>query len=164
MTTHFTDEYKEEVFQDWFAHGQLGGVAYHGRFLKPDKLGNIPGLTTLKGWILNEFSPRADKLNEQIKLELEGRIVQEKVEMLARHAEIGKEITEKALNFLSENEFTTSASALRALVEGIRIERESRGLPDALAKMTTSSDEDLVKEVEKLLEKTTIVEPDDEEE
>jgi len=41
-------------------------------------------------------------------------------------------------------------AAVRLLVEGVRIERDSVGLPQALEKMIDADDEDLLERVQKL--------------
>ena len=50
----------------------------------------------------------------------------------------------------------TSAGAVRLLVEGIRIERESKGVPEALEKMSKMSDADLLEEVKKLATSSSV--------
>ena len=44
------------------------------------------------------------------------------------------------------------------LVEAVRIERISRGVPQVLEKMATMSDDDLLREAEKLLTRSPITE------
>lgn len=162
MPSNYNSEYKEKIFLEWLNLGQPGGRVLQRHIPTDPLMANVPVIETLQRWIQEEWMERADIINAQVKDELEGRIVKEKVEMLSRHAEIGKEVTDKALEYLRDNEFTTSANALRALVEGIRIEKESRGIPDALEKMQSTSDEKLAKEVYELLEKGQItIEPNE---
>jgi hypothetical protein len=162
MPSNYNSEYKEKIFLEWFNLGQPGGRVLQRHIPIDPLMGNVPVIETLQRWIQEEWTERADIINEQVKAELEGTIVKEKVEMLSRHAEIGKEITDKAIEYFRENEFTTSANALNALVQGVRIEKESRGIPDALQKMQTTSDEKLAEEVYKLLEKGQItIEPNE---
>lgn len=157
---YFTPEYKEECFQEWWNRGRPGYILLYN-LVPEDEAGKKPSQATLADWI-RDWKIRASSLDEQIQNELEARMVKEKVEMLARHADIGQHITDKALQYLNENEFPSAATALRALTEGIRIERESRGLPDALRKMLNAEDDDLMKEVQELMAKVDI--PEDEEE
>ena len=49
------------------------------------------------------------------------------------------------------DELTASAS-VRLLVEGLRIERESVGIPEMFEKMQDKSDQELLEEVQKLIE------------
>jgi len=85
--------------------------------------------------------------------EMEARMIKEKVEMLYRHAEVGRKMQRKALERLDsipDDELNANAS-VRLLVEGIRIERDSVGLPQALEKMLDKEDDDLLAEVERLI-------------
>ena len=88
--------------------------------------------------------------------ELEGRMVQEKVEMLYRHGEIGREMQNMALGRLRNMnvEDISANSVVRFLIEGVRIERESVGVPQALEKMLNSTDEDILNRIEKITEES----------
>jgi hypothetical protein len=58
-----------------------------------------------------------------------------------------------AIDYLERNkEKINQNSAVRLLIEGIRIERESRGLPTMITKIQDSSDEDLMKQIQNLME------------
>lgn len=155
----FTETYKEEMYQLWWDRGRPSFNPFH-KVMPADELGFTPERSTVQTWV-TEWNKRAEILDEQIKAELEARMVHEKVNMLARHADIGKRITDKALEYLDENDFPSAATALRALTEGIRIERESRGLPDAIRKMTLAEDDDVLKQVEELMSKVDIIEDDE---
>jgi hypothetical protein len=115
---------------------------------------NKPAEGTLRQWIKDSFEERAAVLDKQLANEIEGRLIQEKVEMLYRHGEIGRTMQNRALEKLEtvEIEDLPTSAAVRLLVEGVRIERESVGLPQALEKMINSSDEDIMDRLESLME------------
>jgi hypothetical protein len=80
------------------------------------------------------------------------RMVAEKVEMLNRHANVGTEIQDIALKYINEHRDDLNVSnAVRLLVEGVRIERESRGISTTIEKITNQSDEELQKQIEQLV-------------
>ena len=85
--------------------------------------------------------------------QLNAQLVHEKVEMLKRHADVAKEMQELAISTLQllDVEDFTSSSLIRLWSEGIRIERESIGIPQALEKMSGLTDEQLVKEIEEIV-------------
>jgi hypothetical protein len=61
------------------------------------------------------------------------------------------------MGFLDENESNLSANAaVRLLIEGIRVERESKGVPQAVEKMMNKSDDELVEDIHKLLKDSNI--------
>lgn len=149
---YFTEAYKQDLFVLWynnqkpFSHVLVNMI--------PDSWANgvRPSPETTRLWIDRIFKPQAEILDAQVARELEQRLVAEKVEMLSRHARIGQEMQDVAYNYLEKHkEELNTSSAVRLLVEGVRIERESRGIPQALEKMMDRSDEELLEEVKKLI-------------
>jgi hypothetical protein len=51
---------------------------------------------------------------------------------------------------LEKQDELSSNALVRLLIEGIRIERESRGIPQALEKMVNKTDEELLDEIAQL--------------
>jgi hypothetical protein len=144
----------DKVFYIWYSHGKPGSTG-----LLPlipadlDEFGRLPTPRSLVQWIGAEFKPRAELLDEQIKRELEAQIVSEKIAMFKRHADVGLKMQDMAIQYLNENRDELSApAAVRLLVEGIRIERESRGIPAALDKMLNMDDTQLMNEIQQLME------------
>jgi len=121
----------------------------------PDDWGErIPTTHTLGIWMRGEmFQSQATELDKQVSTELEARLVKEKVEMLTRHADIGVKMQDLAIDYIEHNSDQLSSNAyVRLLIEGIRIERESKGIPQALEKMMSRTDEELLEEVRELTE------------
>jgi len=148
----FTDHYKAELFTIWYNAGKPNSVSLYN-MIPPEKVsGEIPSQSTLVDWIRDEFTEKADELDRQVMEHVGARLVAEKVEMLRRHADTGKEMHRMATEWLETNAGELTAStAIRLLVEGVRIERESAGLPEALKKMMSMNDEDLLEEVQMML-------------
>ena len=113
---------------------------------------NKPNAATIGGWIRTDrFQDQAEALDNQVRQELESRLVQEKIEMLSRHANLGMEVQDIAIDYIrGHRDELTSNAAVRLLIEGVRIERESKGIPQALEKMINKTDEELLEEVKKL--------------
>jgi hypothetical protein len=155
---NFSDIYKEKVFYIWYNHGK----PQEGSLLRLvpqeiDEFGRLPTVSCLKGWIDVEFVPRARLLDEQIKTAMDAAMIAEKVTMLKKHAELGVKMQDMAIKYLNENQdIISSPAAVRLLVEGIRVERESRGIPAALEKITRMSDEDLLEQVKGILTQGTL--------
>jgi hypothetical protein len=79
-------------------------------------------------------------------------MVADKVEMLQRHAKVGTHIQDMALKYLDEHvESLNVSNSVRLLVEGVRIERESRGISTTIEKIANLSDEELNRQVENIL-------------
>lgn len=148
----FSDDYKYQVFLLWYNKGRPS--AQNTWNLIPGSWGeNKPTVATINGWIHSDkFKEQADALDVAISDEIESRMILEKVEMLSRHADLGLEMQDMAITFIrNKKDELTSNAAVRLLIEGIRIERESRGIPQALEKMIDKSDQELLEEVSKLI-------------
>jgi hypothetical protein len=151
----YTNEYKNTVFMSWYSLGKPGGLKLHEN-IEIDVLTNgKPSIPLLRNWIENDFKERAIFMDSQVAKELEEHMVKDKVEMLDRHAKVGVALQDKAMKYINEHEDEMKIPfALKALVEGVRIERESRGVASALEKMLDKSDDDLLKEVIALVNKS----------
>ena len=153
----FPTEYKDDIFMIWYRAGKPSAYTLHNIIPKTvdDKK---PTRITLQDWI-TVFYQKAEILDQAVRDEMNNRMILEKIEMLNRHAEVGVEMQKKSLDYLrSEKSDLNSAAAVRMLVDGIRIEKESRGIPRILSKMAGMADDDLLKEAEKLLLRSPITE------
>ena len=152
MPKQFTDQYKMDVFNTWYAHGRPGTDSLYNFISDDPACDKKPTRNTLQMWIYDDFMDWAGDIDTQVKAQLDAHLVKEKVEMLSRHATVGQEMQDMSLNFLRANKDELNPqSAVRMLVEGVRIERSSRGIPEALDKMMNMSDQDLVDEIKKLI-------------
>jgi hypothetical protein len=156
----FPTHYIEKVFYIWYNHGKPSAkmlIPYIPADL--DEWGRVPNWSTVESWLEDFFVPRANALDAEVKAKLDALLISEKVDMLKRHADVGLKMQDMAIQYLNENRDEISApAAVRLLVEGIRIERESRGIPAALDKMMNMSDEELTDELKKLMTTSSTLE------
>lgn len=147
----YSDSYKNDLFLLWWKN-QKPFSKRLWQMIPEDWDSDKPSVGTVERWIREIFVSRAERLDAELAREMEGRLVKEKVEMLYRHAEVGRKIQRKALDCLDtiEPDKLSAPAAVRLLIEGVRIERDSVGLPQALEKMISASDEDLLERVQKL--------------
>lgn len=149
---YYSDEYKYEVFVIWYNNGKPSAPKL-AQMIPDTWEGRKPNQSALQVWIRNNFLEMAEKINSEIESEIEGRLVKEKVEMLSRHADLGNKMQNIGIDYIEQNkDQLTSSAAVRLLVEGVRIERDSRGLPQAIEKMLNETDEELLSEVMELIE------------
>ena len=154
---HYSEVYKEKLFELWYKQGKPSRAIFHRR-IPTDEANRLPNTQTIQNWIENEWRERGEALDELVMEELNSRLVYEKVEMLKRHAEAGQRMQTMAVEVLEklEPDDFTSSSLIRLWAEGIRIERESVGIPQALEKMTKLSDEQLVDEIKEIFSHSTV--------
>ena len=149
----FPQPYIEKVFRIWYERGKISAKQLL-RFIPAslDEWGRIPSHSTVESWLEDFFVPRAKELDDEVKRQLDALVIKEKVEMLKRHAEVGVAMQNMSIEYLNEHRDEISApAAVRMLVEGIRIERESRGIPAALDKIRDMKDEELMEEIKQLV-------------
>jgi hypothetical protein len=155
---NFSSQYREKIFYVWYNHGKPGSMSLLP-FITPemDEWERLPSKYSLDVWIEDEFVPRAAQLDSEIKKQLDAQLIAEKVEMLRRHADVGLKMQDMAIEYLNENREELSApAAVRLLVEGIRIERESRGIPAALDKIRDMSDEKLMEQIKEIVTSSNV--------
>ena len=151
----FDEAYKTDVFNLWWKNRKPKATAL--RKMIPIEWGeDIPSIQTIRLWINDSekgFKIRAASLDRQMREASEAHMIREKIEMLQRHGEVGRKMQLKALDALETMNFSTfSENALvRFIVEGVRIERESVGLPQALEKLLSEDDENLLNRLEKII-------------
>lgn len=158
----WSPDYIDWAFTYWYNHGRpppsrflsviprMQSPEYPNEFLQYHFA--VPNLLVLQDWIKNIFEPRASKLDMEARQTVDQALVAEKVEMLKRHAAVGQQMQDIALDFLIEHKDELgSNSAVRLLVEGLRIERESRGIPATLERIGRMSDEKLLEEIQQLI-------------
>jgi len=152
----FDLHYKEELFLLWYRSGKPNVNKFYASMPNaPD--GNRPAQSTIGLWARTDWKLRAEDLDAQVSGEIEKRLIYEKIEMLTRHAKIGKEMQEMSKQWLTENYGEmTAASAVRLLDLGLRVERESKGIPAALESMIEKTDEELLEELKAEMKKSNV--------
>lgn len=152
----FIPDIREKVFYIWYNNNRPGFLKT--KQLIKEHLPNIelPQDWSLKDWIA-DFNARAFDLDQRIHEQIEAIVISEKVEMMKRHATTALTMQDMALEYLTSHKNDIApTSAIRLLVEGIRIERESRGIPEALEKMSKLTDEEILSEIKQLMTSTSV--------
>jgi len=154
----FSPDYINRVFTIWYQAGKPSNGQLLLMIPDPIKFGlstGYPSTRTLTAWtreIENSFEDRAAVLDMEVSRQLGERLIAQKVAMLDSHAKIAAEMQDMAITYLRANKDKLSPNAaVRLLVEGVRIERESTGIPRTLEKLADRSDEELMKQIEDYL-------------
>lgn len=165
QTHKFKDEYKDACFYAWYNAGKPTVKDLLEIIPFPDtNYGAKPTQTTLHTWIYDYFVPRATELDAGVHETMNRALIVSKVEMLERQAKIGRQMQDMALEYLETHKDDLTANAsVRLLVEGLRVEFERSGIPDALLKMADMSDQELQEELAKLIEDSPLEMEDDNE-
>lgn len=149
----FSESYKDSIFIIWYRMGKIVPSLLIPHI--PAEKGRYPSEDQLKSWI-SSWRNRASALDDEVRNKQDLLLIQEKLEMLRRHAEVAVKMQNSAIGVIDENideeGWMTAGVALRMLTEGIKIERDSKGIPELLEKIAKKSDESLVEEIESLAE------------
>lgn len=149
ITHAFSDEYKSTLFLAWY---RAGCPKNYTKIIVEDEYGNTPSKITVGNWARKEnWKYRAEVLDREVKKRIEDAAIHEKVEMLKRQAEYGKQLQEKGFEFFEDHGITKEATALQMIKIGVEIERNTRGLPQALAKIAQMDNITLAETATKLL-------------
>jgi hypothetical protein len=155
---YFSNSYKDAIFTLWYSMGKPVARILYPKIPIYEDTGGKPAYETLHVWVTSEeFREKARMLDEQVMEQINAKMIAEKVEMLNRHATVGVTMQDIAMKYLDEHKTELGISpAVRLLVAGVEIERESRGIATTVEKITRMSDQDLESEIQKLLEKSPV--------
>lgn len=157
-TLRFTEDYKTKCFQLWYNAGKLTAADLYEIIPIPEtNFGKKPSVQSLTQWIHNDFVNRSVELDKGVQETMNKALVAAKVEMLQRHITTARRMEDIAMEYLEgHKDDLTTAAAVRLLVEGVRIERESTGIPGMLDKMSKKSDEELLEMVKQLVQESPV--------
>ncbi len=151
----FSPVYKQTAFSIWYSRGKIPAHDLYNLLESED--GFLPSHNTVQNWITDEFVPQGEALDLQVKTAMDQRLIQERIKMLEEHTKLAHTMQEMGLEYLEANRETLKVpNAVRLLIEGVRIERESRGIPAMLEKMSNRSDEELLNELKEIVAKAPV--------
>lgn len=152
MAEHFSDSYREETFALWYE----GGKKISDRFCNtlPEEHGKRPTPKTVEKWRDNYgWLQRADIVDAELSSRLQTEIIDKRIRMYEEHSKIADELIKKGRDFLKNEALKDSSDAIRAIALGVEIEKASIGQAEVGRKLLTMTDEQLNKELEKLIGK-----------
>ena len=163
MHDSYTTYYKEvELFNFWYgAERPSTTILVASKDCPTNSKGSKPTSQTVSKWITQfKWHDKAKGLDAEASDLIRQDNVKEKVEMAVRHTKRGKKMQEKAWDYFEKQGISSDHAAMKMLVEGIRIEKESRGISSVIEKLTQMDDEKLMNEALKLIEDGgVIIEP-----
>jgi hypothetical protein len=92
----------------------------------------------------------AKELDVEVMRRINEQAIEQRVDMVRRHSQNSKEMQDKALEFLRENELKGANAAIRLWVEATQIEKASLGLDALIDTVSKLTDQDLLAKIKKL--------------
>jgi hypothetical protein len=152
----FSDEYHKDAFMLWYSAGKPN-VRQLYQMLPDNPDGRKPSHATLHIWVKEEFMEKAMQMDQEVIDAMQDKMIQSKVEMLERHVELSRKMQAVGFKVLDQPNVDISVgNAVRLIIEGVRIERESNGIPDMLRKMALMTDDQLMKEIQDIATKSPV--------
>lgn len=152
MAEIYSDSYIDQCFYIWYESGKSYSKDLVDKLPKTDR-GNSPSILTLQKWG-SEYGwlERADALDGQLSVAMDNSIINRRVAMYEKHAEVGKDLIERASKFFEEHGgIKTENAALRAMELGMETERKSVGVADYVRKLSEMTPDQLDRELANLL-------------
>ena len=151
--TSYTEDYKESAFWTWYRGGKPA-MSTLASMVESTPDGDRAASSVLSNWSkVYQWESRAQVMDLQVRSQIERIAVREKVEMYQRQADVGKKLIVKAMEYM-ENEnwdLRTPANALAAIKYGSELERKTRGVSDAIAKLSELDSDKLDETIVSLL-------------
>ena len=154
MAETYSDQYKEQTFILWYD----GNRKISNKFansLPEDEQGQRPTFKTIEKW-RDEFGwmQRADALDGELSRKLQDEVINKRIKMYEEHVEVSNSLIAKGKDYLENHPIDDMADALKAISLGVEIQRVSVGQIELGQKILRMSDEQLNREIYKLMGKS----------
>jgi len=147
----YTEKYIDQCFYIWYDGDRAVGNGLIDRLPETDD-GKKPGVFTVKRWVEEKgWIERADALDATVSVRIEEEVIDKRVAMYKRHAEIGEFEVEAGFEYLKAHGIKKEETALRAITDGTELQRKSVGVEDVLRKISSMTPDQLDNELRKLL-------------
>jgi len=149
LSTRFSPGYIDSVFSLWYSQGKPKAATLVHMVSVDPIAESKPAVTTLHTWLgHDEWKARTEAWDHEITKSVRNKSLAATVAMMERHAKIGKEMQDIAIDWIRENRYDLGpGTAVRLLVEGIAMEQETASIPDMLNKLRKMDDEKLLNEI-----------------
>lgn len=158
----YSDDYRDQCFYAWYSAGRPRDIK---DVIPVYTDGNKPTSATLQNWKRDMgWIQRADALDAQLSIQVDSEIIEQKKKDYMELAQTGRDIMLKAKNWLEDNDFDSSAAAVRAIGLGAEMIAKYSRAADMVDAVLGKTDKQITREILNLLGKSTDMEENTEEE
>lgn len=151
MSKEFTDNYIDQVFYSWYENDKKLGKEFI-LTLPDDGDNKKPTKDTIVKWVSSYgWMERADALDAEASRAIDATMIERRRKMYEEQVRVANELVKQGMEFLNEKGITSDTSAIRAIDLGLTTQRVSTGVAEAYVKISKMSDEQLNKELQKLM-------------
>lgn len=159
----YNQDYKNLSFYVWYQNGRPS-MPKLVRRLDEREDGTKPSHLTVGNWKRDDnWDEKADELDQAAAVQIQKKLIDDRVKMFEEHAKFGKHLRDEALDWLDDNGIDTPNEAMRLLTIAVNIERESIGLSDIITRIKDMEDGDLKDKIAHLMKKGRLTDFDTEE-
>lgn len=153
IQSRYSPGYIDQVFAIWHLKGKPSATRLHDMIPINIDLNEKPGVQTLRNWMqYDEWIERTEELDREIRNQIQKEQVGATVEMLERHAKLGREMQDIARTWIVDHKDELGpGSAVRLLIEGVNMEQATKSIPDLLMKLRDMDDDKLLENIEKMM-------------
>ena len=158
MSENYSPHYKESVFALWYDGNRKISQKF-ANSLPEDENGQRPTFKTIEKW-RDEFGwmQRADALDGELSRKLQDEVINKRIKMYEEHVEVSNSLIAKGKDYLENHPIEEMGDALKAISLGVEIQRVSVGQIELGQKILRMSDEQLNREIYKLMGKSDEIE------
>lgn len=151
MAELYTDPYIEQCFYVWYENGKVFGKSLLDKLPKTEK-NNVPSIITIQKWADDYgWVERADALDAEVSVRQDELVIDKRLKMYERLAEIGEFEAEEGFKYLKEHGIKKEETALRAISDGSDLMQKSVGVAEAIKQISSMTPDQLDKAIQKLL-------------
>lgn len=152
--TPYSETYKTACFQAWYAANRPTYSEALLEIIPEDEYGRKPVVEVIRRWRNNDlWDVKADDLDAKAFAIAEDDLVNSKVLMLKEQAAKSRMVQRQAQEYLDENGFDSSSSAVQGLFRAMEMEQKTRGLSAKLLELGGLDDDGLMSRTQKLLQR-----------
>jgi hypothetical protein len=98
-----------------------------------------------------DWERRADERDKAFQTVADKAAIHRQTEMLDKHFTAGNSLIDRGLEYLQKYEIDNARDAINAIRVGIEVQRRNQGLPDWIAQIASSGDDELVQRARELV-------------
>lgn len=141
----WSEEYKFKIFNLWYTSGKPGPAMLVQMVDEDDPMTDQrPNQHIITNWIYRDFVKMAMPIDDDVSKALQKQLVADKLEVMEYQAGMARELYDMGMDWLREKGLGNSRTALTAVVQGMQIERETRGAPQILGNIAKLNDQELL--------------------
>ena len=153
LENYYSTDYINQVFYVWYSMGRPGIPALMP-FVPENNMGLTPTGATISAWRRNYgWVEQADRMDNEVREIVEQQYILPKAKMLSKHAEIGRKLWERGMEYLDKFEIKNANAAIRAIEVGVAMERDSTNLEKLMDEVSRMDDGKLVRRLDNMFSK-----------